>query len=99
RIGIDPGPTEYGAVCLPHPGETLCGDGWRCRTDADSITVMVVDGLGHGPLAAQAADIALDAFVESVTTAPAAVITLAHDRMASTRGGAIAVGRIDRRTG
>lgn len=56
-----------GAVCLAAPGERVSGDGWAVRIDTDAngdavAEVMVVDGLGHGPDAAAAADAALTAF-------------------------------------
>ena len=38
-----------GAVCLPFPGEELCGDTWRSVEREQHIAVMVADGLGHGP--------------------------------------------------
>jgi hypothetical protein len=41
-------PSPYGAVSLPKPGEDVCGDGWSARLRPDGLTLMVVDGLGHG---------------------------------------------------
>ena len=44
------------ASCLsPFAGEDVCGDGWAVRLSADHVILMVVDGLGHGILAAEAA--------------------------------------------
>ncbi len=50
-----PAPYAWGAVSLARPGEDDCGDAWRVRRLGEDLSVLVVDGLGHGPLAADAA--------------------------------------------
>jgi hypothetical protein len=57
--------------------------------------VLVADGLGHGPQAAEAAQAAAEAFVESPFDAPEVLLERAHRRMAGTRGGAVAFARHD----
>ena len=57
-------PLEIGAVCVPLAGETECGDGWRVADNGQTVAMLVVDGLGHGPLAATAARSAAQAFEE-----------------------------------
>src|SRR5205085_1031494 len=47
-----PGALEIGAVSIPIPSETVCGDGWAVMEDGRRTIVLVVDGLGHGTLAA-----------------------------------------------
>ena len=34
---------------------SVCGDAWTCRATRDGVAILVVDGLGHGPSAAEAA--------------------------------------------
>ena len=51
----------FGAVAVPLRGETANGDAYCVRTRGDGWTVIVADGLGHGPLAAQASDEAVRA--------------------------------------
>ena len=47
---------ELGAVTiLPKPGEEVCGDAWAVEQATGGSPLLVVDGLGHGPLAAEAA--------------------------------------------
>jgi hypothetical protein len=87
-----------GAVCLPFPGERVCGDAWRAVATADSATLIVVDGLGHGPLAAEAARAVCDAFQARADAAPAAILEYAHGMARSTRGAAASVARIDNST-
>ena len=49
---------DVGLVCTPVSPETVSGDGWCVIQGADRAAVLVVDGLGHGPSAAEAADVA-----------------------------------------
>ncbi|MBV9494653.1 MAG: ATP-binding protein, partial [Acidobacteria bacterium] len=47
-------------VCLPLAGEDVAGDAWTSMHDgSDQTTIVVVDGLGHGPAAATAANAAV----------------------------------------
>ena len=39
----------------PKPGEKANGDAVLVRRDGDALMLAVVDGLGHGPIAAEAA--------------------------------------------
>jgi anti-sigma regulatory factor (Ser/Thr protein kinase) len=92
-------PTESGVVCLPYPGEEVCGDGWAVSEGPFSTTICVVDGLGHGLAAADASREALRVFAASPGLAPAALIQAAHGALRSTRGAAMAVARIDAKAG
>jgi anti-sigma regulatory factor (Ser/Thr protein kinase) len=95
RIGAAPAPGElqFGVVCLPLAGETLCGDDWVVRATPASWFAMLVDGLGHGPFAATAAQAAT---LEAIDEAPALALAGAHRCMSGTRGGTGACVRIDR---
>ena len=85
---------ELGAVCLPKPGESVAGDGWLLEPSGDYRTVLVVDGLGHGPNAARAARAATEAFAAHSTAAPAALMEICHGALAGTRGAAGAAARV-----
>ena len=89
---------DVGVVCVPLDGETACGDGWCVRQDADSATVLIVDGLGHGPNAADAADAAIAVFRTLEDRAPKEIVALLHEALRSTRGAALGVAEV-RRTG
>jgi anti-sigma regulatory factor (Ser/Thr protein kinase) len=101
-----PEPTVTG-LTRPLSGEQVCGDAWAVKylgssTDTEAATegpgpllVMLCDGLGHGPLAARASEQALAAFHRSTAKDPAEVIAELHRALAGTRGGAVAVARID----
>lgn len=83
-----------GAVCLPVAGEEACGDAWCVRRDADGVTAMVVDGLGHGPLAATAAHAAVRAFEHPDSTADGRLVERLHQALKPTRGAAASILRL-----
>ncbi len=82
---------NWGVLCVPAPGETLCGDNWSIVETDGLISILLADGLGHGPLAAEAADEAICAFNENPSRAPAALIEDIHPRLRGTRGAAVAI--------
>jgi anti-sigma regulatory factor (Ser/Thr protein kinase) len=90
-----PGALEFGAVCLPKPGEEVCGDAWIIEHQPGRCLLMVVDGLGHGPFAAQAAHEAIRIFRARSAQGPADIVTAAHGALRATRGAALAVAEID----
>ena len=85
---------DIGVVCLPMTGETACGDGWAVVQEADRAVILLVDGLGHGPNAAEAADTAIASFRAASGGAPAAIATKLHEALRSTRGAALAVAEV-----
>ena len=91
------GAWDVGAVCVPRPDEDTCGDDWAALEDGDGVTVLVADGLGHGIGAAQASHAAVEAFQQSVGTAPAALFERLHMALRPTRGAAIGVARLEPR--
>jgi serine/threonine protein phosphatase PrpC len=90
---------EFGAVSLPVAGEEICGDHWAIEEASGLTLVLVADGLGHGPQAAEAAREAVRIFGERALEGPAEVIAAAHAALRSTRGAALAVAAIDRQRG
>ena len=88
----------HAGICLAAPGETISGDAWDIRIDDGKATVIVADGLGHGPVAAEAAAEALKAFA-TITGSPSAVLERAHPLLRSTRGAAVSIAEADAKTG
>ena len=82
-------------VCVPKPGEDVAGDGWCVRDAPPHIELMVVDGLGHGPFAAEAAIAAMEVFRTTKERLPVELMQAAHLALRSTRGAAMAIARID----
>jgi anti-sigma regulatory factor (Ser/Thr protein kinase) len=87
--------TDIGGLCVPYPGEQVCGDAWGIEPDQHGLTVTVADGLGHGPDAHVASAGAIAAVHRRAGRPPAALMQYAHDALRSTRGAAVAIARID----
>ncbi|HEX2523403.1 MAG TPA: ATP-binding SpoIIE family protein phosphatase, partial [Terriglobia bacterium] len=86
---------EIGVVCLPKDRQGACGDGWNVSQQGDRSLLLVVDGLGHGPEAALAAQEAIRIFQKSSHLTPAAIVELAHAGLRSTRGAVLGVAEVD----
>lgn len=86
---------QVGAVCLPLPGEDLCGDAWDLGLGRHGITLCLADGLGHGPDAALASNPAVALAPLHPGLAPAELMALAHQALRGTRGAAMAIAVID----
>jgi anti-sigma regulatory factor (Ser/Thr protein kinase) len=90
---------EFGFVNLPLAGEEVCGDSWAIAEANGRWLLFVVDGLGHGPQAAEAAREAVRVFGETAEEGPAEVIRASHAALRSTRGAAVAVAQVDLQRG
>jgi anti-sigma regulatory factor (Ser/Thr protein kinase) len=100
---------DAGADQDPRTGTQSAGDGVgdvrpysaSRRPDAASLSpdaallVMLCDGLGHGPLAALASEAAVGAFRRSRARHPEGLLRDIHAALRGTRGGAVAVARVE----
>ena len=93
RFGAKP-KLRYGAINLCLPGEIECGDAWSLVEGPDGIGMFVVDGLGHGAPAAEAAQAGIEAFMVDPLAQPQDILLRASATMSKTRGGAAACARI-----
>lgn len=90
-VEMPPDNLTLGVVCLPKVGEEVSGDAWASATFSEHSLLLVADGLGHGPQAAQASIAAVRVFLENVHLHPQAIVELAHEALRSTRGAALAI--------
>ena len=90
---------SFGAVAVPLRGETANGDAHAVREQPDGWTVIVADGLGHGPVAAQASQEAVRLFRKHEDGRPGEILAAIHAGLRHTRGGAVSVARYDRGRG
>ena len=90
---------QVGAVCLPIPGENLCGDAWDMGMGKNGVTICAADGLGHGPDAARASDPAVVFASERPDLSATSLMALAHEALRGTRGAAMAIAVIDEQQG
>src|SRR5262245_48614838 len=90
---------ETGWATRAMPGETESGDRHIVVMHSDGALVAVIDGLGHGHTAAQAAE-AAQRFLEHGSRAPLPVLLeQAHAALRTTCGAVMSVVSIERRTG
>ncbi len=88
-------PSHLGVVQLAMRGEPVCGDGWAVARTAERTILLLVDGLGHGPIAAEAAREAIRIFRENARLSPVEIVQASHDALRSTRGAAAVLSEID----
>lgn len=86
---------RFGAVAVPLRGEAVNGDAYCIRPHGDGWTVLVADGLGHGPQAAQASEAAVRVFRQHEREQPARILAAVHAGLGHTRGGAVSVARYE----
>jgi anti-sigma regulatory factor (Ser/Thr protein kinase) len=84
-------PFQVGGVSVPKSGEDVCGDGWTVRHDVDGLSALLVDGLGHGIQAADAAGAAMTTFARQRFADTSHALQALHDGLRHTRGAAGAV--------
>lgn len=86
---------ESGVVCLPKMGEEISGDAWATAQNSGRTLLLVADGLGHGPQAAQASHEAVRIFRANLGKSPKEIVEAAHAALRSTRGAALAIAEVD----
>lgn len=83
-----------GAVSLPMPGESACGDAWAADFTSGRSVYIVADGLGHGPAASAAAEEAIRVFKQAPHLPPERILSDIHLALAKTRGAAVSIAEI-----
>ncbi len=86
---------EVGIFGTPHREERVSGDHARAHRVEGALVLAVCDGLGHGPLAREAAAAAMAIFDERPDDSPSGIIEKCHRRLADTRGVVMAICRLD----
>ena len=93
--GAGPGALDVAGITRPISGEAMCGDAVAARTLGAAHLLMLSDGLGHGPMAADASIEAAAAFHAATTTDVQVVLESIHAKLYGTRGAAVAVAAVD----
>lgn len=88
---------DVGVVCVPAPGERVCGDAWTIVSGARGTCLVVIDGLGHGIAAHEASTLGVQICRRAAGASPGDFITRMHEGLRSTRGAAAAVAEWDER--
>ncbi|MGW0865823.1 MULTISPECIES: ATP-binding SpoIIE family protein phosphatase [Streptomyces] len=88
-----------GGVNIPYAGADCSGDAWAWVRAGERMTLMLADGLGHGPDAARASSAAVAALHRWAHLSPAEALRQLHDALKGTRGAAVALAQLDLRAG
>jgi phosphoserine phosphatase RsbX len=93
------GPIEWAANSRPRPGESVCGDRMiAVDVDGTAALIGVLDGLGHGTEAAEAASCGVDVLRAARAEPLDVLVQRCHRALSGTRGVAMTLARIDFRT-
>jgi len=84
----------FGAVSVPFAGESANGDAWSAIHTSERSVYIVADGLGHGRLAADAAEEAIRIFHQVTDCTPEQILKEIHGALAKTRGAAVSIAEI-----
>ncbi len=76
-------------------GEEVSGDDWAVHHNTGGCGILVVDGLGHGMAASDAARDAIQSFDDNPRVSPLQRMEAIHAQLRSTRGAAAALATID----
>jgi anti-sigma regulatory factor (Ser/Thr protein kinase) len=90
-----PATADAGVVSIPVKGETKCGDGYLLLPGTVRSLYMVVDGLGHGAGANEAALEAMDTVGRNAGESASEIVRIAHEALKKTRGAAMSLALID----
>ena len=73
-------------ICVPKPGEPVCGDAGYYQLTGASLTLFLGDGLGHGVAAEIAVSQAINQLNQARETKPEKLLSLIHQGTTGTRG-------------
>jgi anti-sigma regulatory factor (Ser/Thr protein kinase) len=84
-----------GLINIPIRGEIVCGDSYYVHVEPPRSIYMMVDGLGHGEGAAEAAGEAVATLSRYKRESAGEIIVRAHDALKKTRGAAMSIAIVD----
>lgn len=90
---------EVGALTTPKPGQECFGDAWAVAARDGALAVLVVDGVGHGPQAADASHLAVSHFCGAGDEAPEQTIAGIDEALRGSRGAVAGAARLDAAAG
>ncbi len=97
--GSPKGQLQIAGLAVPYPSEKFCGDAWTCMRTPERTLVFVVDGLGHGWEASEAAQEALATFRKRADLRVGDILGYVHEALRKTRGAVAAIAEIRPREG
>ncbi len=88
-------PLDIGGVSKPYPGLKVNGDAFIIKRWKEKILISVIDGLGHGPMANSASNIALRYIKKNFDQSLNQIIRGVHMACQHSRGLVMALARLD----
>ena len=79
---------QIAGMAVPYPKEKFCGDAWAYHRTPQRTLILLVDGLGHGFEASEAAQEAVRVFRRHAERRPGEILSYMHDALKKTRGAA-----------
>lgn len=95
RLSLSAENPPIGVVSIPVRGEVENGDSYLAIPGAARSFYMIVDGLGHGALASQAAREAVKVVAGCSRQGLAEIMTTTHNALKATRGAAMSIAVVD----
>jgi len=86
---------RFGIWTQPHPGEVVNGDAYCIKRRDERTLLAVIDGLGHGEGAKEAARVALDVLDDWMDERPDELLRAEHDALRTTRGAVMGIVVLD----
>jgi serine/threonine protein phosphatase PrpC len=86
---------EVGILGRPYPGERVSGDQAIFAREGATLVCALADGVGHGPLARDAAALAVQTALADHERSPARILEGCDAALLDTRGAVMAVARLD----
>lgn len=86
---------DVGVLCTSKEDNAVCGDAWSYINDGKKIRIILIDGLGHGPIAHKVALEAVSAFKLSLKKLPTEQLRTLNESLRKTRGAVAAIAHID----
>jgi hypothetical protein len=93
--GKPPAAPTWGGISIAKAGQDVCGDAWSVSNTGNTRTLLVADGLGHGPEAAEASVEAVRLFHRYNGHTVTNLLDYVHGGLRSTRGAAVSIARFD----
>jgi negative regulator of sigma-B (phosphoserine phosphatase) len=84
---------EWGAACRPRPGEARSGDRYLMAARPEGALLGAVDGVGHGPEATRAADLAIRVAEAHAAQPLPEILEACHHSLQRTRGATVSLAR------
>jgi anti-sigma regulatory factor (Ser/Thr protein kinase) len=98
---LPPGAPSHPSLAIvgrPHPAEPRSGDDFAVVRDDERVVIILADGLGHGPDARAAAELACRCCARHAALSPSEALQACDAPLRDTRGSAVGVASLDLRS-